>query len=80
MYRENVQAIHAVCKKSRHCVIQIDIQQQRPKLVALGLLRVARQSDEDNTVNRATRTVDEISGGLPFFGNLGKKLVVSVIV
>ena len=34
MYRENVHAIHIemqFAKKSRHCVIKVDSQQQRPK-------------------------------------------------
>ena len=50
MYRENVQAIHMnnhigmqFAKKSRHCVIKIDSQQQRTKIGAL--LHVARRSD-----------------------------------
>ena len=45
MYRENVHAIHIAmqfAKKSRHCVIEIDSQQQRTKIGAL--LHVARQS------------------------------------
>ena len=39
MYRENVQAIHIMMqfgKKSRHCVIKIDSQQQRTNIGALG--------------------------------------------
>ena len=46
MYRENVHAIHIAmqfAKKSRHCVIKIDSQQQRTKIGAL--FHVARQSD-----------------------------------
>ena len=45
-YREKVHAIHIAmqfAKKSRHCVITIDSQQQRTKIGAL--LHVARQSD-----------------------------------
>ena len=44
MYSENVHAIHIAMqftKKSRHCVIKIDSQQQRTKIGAL--LQVARQ-------------------------------------
>ena len=47
MYRENVHAIHITMqflqKKSRHCVIKIDIQQQKTKIGAL--LHGARQTD-----------------------------------
>ena len=46
MYRENVHAIHIAmqfAKKSRHCVIKVDSQQQITKIGAL--LHVARQSD-----------------------------------
>ena len=46
MYRENVNAIHIemqFAKKSRHCVIKVDSQQQRIKTGAL--LHVARRSD-----------------------------------
>ena len=46
MYRENVHAIHIemqFAKKSRHCVIKVDSQQQRTKTGAL--LHVARRSD-----------------------------------
>ena len=46
MYRENVHAIHIAMqfgKKSRHCVIKIDSQQQRPKIGAS--FHVARQWD-----------------------------------
>ena len=46
MYRENVHAIHIemqFAKKSRHCVIKVDSQQQRTKTGAL--LHVARLSD-----------------------------------
>ena len=46
IYRENVHAIHIAmqfAKKSRHCVIKIDSQQQRTKIGAL--LHVVRQSD-----------------------------------
>ena len=47
MYRENVHAIHIemqfAAKKSRHCVIKVDSQQQRTKTGAL--LHVARRSD-----------------------------------
>ena len=46
MYRENVHAIHIAmqfAKKSRHCVIKIDSQQQRTKIGAS--FHVVRQSD-----------------------------------
>ena len=46
MYRENVHAIHIAmqfAKKSRHCVIKIDSQQQITKTGAS--FHVARQSD-----------------------------------
>ena len=46
MYRENVHVIHIAmqfAKKSRHCVIKIDNQQQRSKIGAS--FHVARQSD-----------------------------------
>ena len=46
MYRENVHAIYIAmqfAKKSRHCVIKIDSQQQRIKIGAL--LHLSRQSD-----------------------------------
>ena len=46
LYRENVHAIHIAmqfAKKSRHCVIKIDSQQQRTKIGAS--FHVARQSD-----------------------------------
>ena len=45
MYRENVHAIHIemqFAKKSRHCVIKIDIQQQRTKIGALRMWRDSR--------------------------------------
>ena len=46
VYRETIHAIHIAmqfAKKSRHCVIKVDSQQQITKIGAL--LHVARQSD-----------------------------------
>ena len=50
MYRENVHAIHIemqFAKKSRHCVIKVDSQQQKkePKPELYFMCHVARRSD-----------------------------------
>ena len=66
IYRENVHAIHIAmqfAKKSRHCVIKIDSQQQRTKIGAYFTWCDSRIR------HRST----PLYTGDPFFGNLADK-------
>ena len=74
MYRENVHAIHIAmqfAKKSRHCVIEIDSQQQRTKIGPL--FHVARQSDLGLRLWLTRSIVLHRRRNLPFFRNLAEK-------